>query len=113
LRVDWNTELVSYTQDESNVTAIIRDVNTKEETIVKSVYIVGADGTHSKVRKGNSDWTYEGVAINTKFALADLTLKGKDAEILKEKANVFTSGAAGKDLFSFTLLMMKKKNINI
>ncbi len=94
LTVNWNTELVSYTQDEHHVTAIIRDVKTQEERIIESKYIVGADGTHSRVRKGNSDWTYKGVAIHTKFGLADLTIKGKDVDPLMEKMNTFMSGTS-------------------
>lgn len=94
LKVDWNTELVSYTQDEDCVTATIRNIHTKEERVIKSAYIVGADGTHSRVRKDDPDWGFEGVAIKTKFGLADLTLTGKDVDKLKEKMNVFLSGTS-------------------
>lgn len=94
LKVDWSTELVSYTQDDNKVTAVIRNIEAQEERTVTSKYIVGADGTHSRVRKGNSDWTFKGVPIHTKFGLVDLTLKGKDVELLSEKMNVFMSGSS-------------------
>ena len=94
LRVKWNTELVSYTQDDQKITAIIRNNDTKVEKIIHSSYIVGADGTHSKVRKGCDDWTYEGVAIQTKFGLVDLRLRGKDVDLLKEKMCAFMSGSS-------------------
>lgn len=94
LKIDWCTELLSYTQDDKKVTSIIRNVETNEKRTITSKYIVGADGTHSRVRKENPDWTYEGVAIDTKFGLADLTLKGKDVKLLTEKMNLFMSGTS-------------------
>jgi 2-polyprenyl-6-methoxyphenol hydroxylase-like FAD-dependent oxidoreductase len=94
LRVNWNTELVSYTQNDESVTSIVRNINTNEEQEVQSTFIVGADGSHSRVRKGNSDWTYEGVAISTKFGLADLTLKGDKIKDLMDKMNTFNNGAS-------------------
>ncbi|CAO3647085.1 unnamed protein product [Mucor hiemalis] len=94
LKIDWCTELLSYTQDDNEVTAVICNVETKEKRTVTSKYIVGADGTHSRVRKENPDWTFKGVAIHTKFGLVDLTLKGKDVKLLSEKMNVFMSGTS-------------------
>jgi 2-polyprenyl-6-methoxyphenol hydroxylase-like FAD-dependent oxidoreductase len=93
-RVKWNTELVSYTQEDHYVTSIVRNIHTKEEQVIKSTYIVGADGSHSRVRKGNPDWTYEGVAIPTKFCLADLTLRGENIENLMDKTNLFVKGSS-------------------
>lgn len=93
-RVQWNTELLSYTQDDEFVTATIRNNITNEEQVIQSKYIVGADGSHSRVRKGNCDWTYEGVAISTKFGLADLTLKGDKIKDLMDKMNTFNNGTS-------------------
>lgn len=94
-KVHWETELVSYTQDDHGVRSVIRDINTKQEQVVESVYIVGADGSHSRVRKENPQWTYDGVAIQTKFVLADLTLHGADGQDIKhlmDRMNVFMTG---------------------
>jgi 2-polyprenyl-6-methoxyphenol hydroxylase-like FAD-dependent oxidoreductase len=93
-KINWNTELVSYTQDDNQVTSLVRNIHTKEEHVVTSTFIVGADGSHSTVRKGNSDWTYEGVAIQTKFALADLTLRGEKLKDMMDRTNVFMKGSS-------------------
>ncbi|GAN04040.1 monooxygenase [Mucor ambiguus] len=94
-KVHWGSELVSYTQNEHGVKSVVRDIHTKQEQVVESTYIVGADGCHSRVRKENPDWTYDGVAIQTKFVLADLTLRGADgADItfLMDRMNIFMKG---------------------
>lgn len=95
-RIHWATELVSYTQDDELgvITSIVRDINTKEEKTIESKYIVGADGSHSRVRKCNSEWTYDGTALPTKFVLADLTVHGDHIEELVEKMNAFTKGTS-------------------
>jgi 2-polyprenyl-6-methoxyphenol hydroxylase-like FAD-dependent oxidoreductase len=46
--VEWSTELVSFTQDDSGVTAVIKH-DGKEETVVVD-YLFGADGARSVVR---------------------------------------------------------------
>lgn len=92
-RVNWNTELVSYTQNDDSVTSIIRNIHTKEEQEIESTYIVGADGSHSRVRKGNPDWTYEGVSVQTKCFIADLTLKGDNIHNMMDKMNAFMKGS--------------------
>lgn len=107
--VQWNTELVSYTQDDDCVTSIVRNIHTQEEKIIQSRFIVGADGTHSRVRKGNPDWTYEGVSIPMKFFLADVTLKGEGVENRRNKSSVFMRGAS-KYLLLHTLLNCIKKS---
>ncbi|CAG8831539.1 8352_t:CDS:2, partial [Racocetra persica] len=52
--------------------------NVEEEIICK--YLVGCDGTHSAVRKGIKDWTYEGQALKSSWAVADVEV---DHELLK------------------------------
>lgn len=47
----YDTEWVSATADEHGVTSVIRDVVTGEETVVRSAYLLGADGAGSGVRK--------------------------------------------------------------
>jgi 2-polyprenyl-6-methoxyphenol hydroxylase-like FAD-dependent oxidoreductase len=93
-RINWATELVSYTQDATGVKSIVRDNITQEEKTIESKYIVGADGSHSRVRKCHPEWTYDGVALPTKFVLADLTVRGDYIEKLVEKMNAFTKGTS-------------------
>lgn len=91
-RVHWETELVSYTQDKDKVVSIVLDKKTGEKHQIESTYIVGADGSRSKVRKGNDDWSFDGVADNTKFALADLELRGEGIEEFNDRLNLMSSG---------------------
>jgi 2-polyprenyl-6-methoxyphenol hydroxylase-like FAD-dependent oxidoreductase len=93
-KVHWATELVSYTQDDTCVTSLVRNNDTQQETVIESTYIVGADGSHSRVRKANPDWTYDGAAILTKFALADLTIRGENVKNMMDKMNFFTQGTS-------------------
>ncbi|KAI8370047.1 hypothetical protein EDC96DRAFT_440202, partial [Choanephora cucurbitarum] len=90
-KIHWNNELISYAQDDNKVISIVRDIHTGEKRTIESKYIVGADGTHSAVRKGSPDWTYLGATINTKFALADFHLKGDDLEDAFSKFNLYLS----------------------
>ncbi|KAL9555383.1 hypothetical protein MBANPS3_002382 [Mucor bainieri] len=102
-KVHWGTELVSYTQDEHGVKSVVRNIHTKQEQVVESTYIVGADGSHSRVRKGNPDWTYDGVSLQTKFIVGDLTLRGADGADIKhliDRMNVFMTGTAVMGLVS-------------
>ena len=48
--VEWNTELVDFTQAADSVTATIRHADRQEET-VQAEWLVGADGGHSLVRR--------------------------------------------------------------
>jgi 2-polyprenyl-6-methoxyphenol hydroxylase-like FAD-dependent oxidoreductase len=48
--VEWNTELVDFTQAAESVTATIRHADGQEET-VQADWLVGADGGHSLVRR--------------------------------------------------------------
>ncbi|KAI8889370.1 hypothetical protein K501DRAFT_329168 [Backusella circina FSU 941] len=91
-RTLWETELVSYTQDANGVTATVKNNKTGEEYTIEGSYIVGADGSHSKVRKSTPGWTYEGVALGTRFMLADLTLKGDRIEEFSHRMNMFNLG---------------------
>lgn len=48
--VRFSTELVGFEQDADGVRSVIRDRDTGEETLVRSEYLIGADGAHSTVR---------------------------------------------------------------
>ncbi|RUS34104.1 hypothetical protein BC938DRAFT_482371, partial [Jimgerdemannia flammicorona] len=77
--VERSTTLVKYTEDEfedvivATVTRMTADGDLEEE-IVKAKYIVGCDGVHSAVRKGRSDWTFEGKAYKSEWVLADVDI---------------------------------------
>ena len=50
LKVEWNTELLRLEQDEDQVTATLRYKDTAEEEVTVA-WLVGADGSQSKVRQ--------------------------------------------------------------
>jgi 2-polyprenyl-6-methoxyphenol hydroxylase-like FAD-dependent oxidoreductase len=49
-RARYNTELVSFEQDDSGVTAVIRDQESGATETVRADYLVAADGVHSPIR---------------------------------------------------------------
>jgi 2-polyprenyl-6-methoxyphenol hydroxylase-like FAD-dependent oxidoreductase len=91
-RVEWETRLESFTQDAESVTATVKNIKSNDEYTIRASYIIGADGSHSAVRKCTPGWTFEGVAIRTKFILADLTLTGDDIETFSHRMNAFNLG---------------------
>jgi putative polyketide hydroxylase len=46
----YGTELSSFRQDDTGVTAELRDVDSGESTTVRADYLVAADGVHSRIR---------------------------------------------------------------
>lgn len=50
-KVEWNTEATGLVQRQEFVEVTLRHADGREET-VKAQYVVGADGTHSKMREG-------------------------------------------------------------
>ncbi len=72
LNIEWNTELVGFTQDDEGVTATLRRADGQEET-VRAAWLVGCDGAHSIVRHTlNID--FAGHSYTQWFGLADVTL---------------------------------------
>lgn len=49
-QVRYNTELVSFEQDDSGVTAILRDRESGATQVLRAGYLVAADGVHSPIR---------------------------------------------------------------
>ncbi|GHO90965.1 FAD-binding monooxygenase [Reticulibacter mediterranei] len=49
--VRYGTELVSFTQDETGVMAVIKDRTTRKESEVRADYLIAADGAHSRIRE--------------------------------------------------------------
>ncbi|KAG2227355.1 hypothetical protein INT45_004310 [Circinella minor] len=93
--INRHTELVSYKQrnEEYGVEAIVKDLHTGKIKTIHAKYIIGADGTHSGVRKLIKDWTYDGFSIATRFGVGDVSIEEKDAEIIsRTRGSVFING---------------------
>ncbi|KAI8062625.1 FAD binding domain-containing protein [Gongronella butleri] len=86
--VHWDTTLESYEQhdDHVNVTVSVADGTKATAT---GAFLVGADGSHSRVRKQDPSWTYKGNRIRSKFALADLELDGPSVKDLRDYQCIF------------------------
>ncbi|MBL8018866.1 MAG: FAD-dependent monooxygenase [Leptospirales bacterium] len=72
--VEWNTEVLSVTQDQDSVRATVRGPN-GEETIEAS-YIIGADGAHSVVRH-QMQIEFRGAPYGQTFYLTDVAIDWK------------------------------------
>ncbi|MDV5143468.1 FAD-dependent monooxygenase [Streptomyces sp. SBC-4] len=68
--VERGTELLSFTQDQEGVTALLRTAAGTEEE-VRVGYVIGCDGAHSTVRK-QLGLTFEGGAFPEEYMLADV-----------------------------------------
>ncbi len=73
--VRWRTGLESFTQDDSKVTAIIKNADGDEETI-EAKYLVGCDGAKSPVRH-SLGLTFEGSTFERMFYVADVKVDWK------------------------------------
>ena len=49
--VRYGTELCSFEQDDSGVTAVLRDLHSGESETVRADYLIAADGVHSRIRE--------------------------------------------------------------
>ena len=68
------TELFSFEQDSSGVTAILKSADGQEE-VVKADWLIGCDGAHSAVRHGLG-LSFLGNTLQSDWILADLHLSG-------------------------------------
>jgi 2-polyprenyl-6-methoxyphenol hydroxylase-like FAD-dependent oxidoreductase len=68
------TELSSFEQDESGITAVLRNADGQEE-VVKADWLIGCDGAHSAVRHGLG-LSFLGNTLQSDWILADLQLSG-------------------------------------
>jgi len=50
-RFRYSTELISFAQDEEGVTAVVRDIDSREEETIRAQYMVACDGNRSPVRE--------------------------------------------------------------
>ncbi|WP_408095852.1 FAD-dependent monooxygenase [Peredibacter sp. HCB2-198] len=69
LNIERQTTLEDFYQDDQKVTATIKRPDGKQETLTAD-YIVGCDGSHSKVRK-ILDLPFDGAAYDSEFIMAD------------------------------------------
>ncbi|CAO3607324.1 unnamed protein product [Cunninghamella blakesleeana] len=84
---------LTYLPQSNTEEALSEDFEKANETIdIEAKYIIGADGCHSIVRKSDPSWTYHGTTIKTKFALADVILKGDDVPLLENRQSLFYNG---------------------
>ncbi|MEU7062490.1 FAD-dependent monooxygenase [Streptomyces sp. NPDC053429] len=67
--IERETELVSFAQDATGVTCVLRTPHGDEE--VRTRFLVGCDGAHSSVRKGLG-LAFEGGALPDEYMLADV-----------------------------------------
>jgi putative polyketide hydroxylase len=49
--VRYGTELRSFEQDDTGVTAVLRDLDSDEDQTVRTDFLIAADGVHSKIRE--------------------------------------------------------------
>ena len=70
--VRWKTELESFTQDDTCVTAKIKNSNGEIESI-EAKYLVGCDGSKSQVRH-SLGLTFEGITFERMFYVADVEI---------------------------------------
>lgn len=107
-QIQWQHTLIKYEQIDDHVSATIMNEITKETIDVEAKYIIGADGCHSVVRKSDPTWTYDGNTIKTKFALADVILKGDDVPLIKNRQVVFYQTTGKKNTSHFIIIKIIK-----
>ncbi|ORY99425.1 FAD binding domain-domain-containing protein [Syncephalastrum racemosum] len=95
--IHWDTEVRDYMQHDNLVAVVI--THEGKEYVIKTRYLVGADGCHSAVRKRGDDWTFKGDALNMRMALADVVLGGPDGDFFQQRLSTFfhtpTQGMCG------------------
>lgn len=70
--IEWRTELISLTQDEQGVEALLRHADGREER-VRTAFLVGCDGAHSTVRH-LLGLPFSGEAFEQSFAVGNVRL---------------------------------------
>ena len=70
--VEWQTELQSFTQDDSSVRAVVRKAGGEAKTI-EAKFLVGCDGAKSPVRH-SLGLTFEGSTFERMFYVADVDI---------------------------------------
>lgn len=73
-RVEWNADVTGVKEDETGVTTTLRRA-TGEEELIRSQWLVGADGAHSTVRR-QLGIDFRVTSPNSHFAIADAPVAG-------------------------------------
>ncbi|MFZ0743083.1 MAG: FAD-dependent monooxygenase [Terracidiphilus sp.] len=76
-KTERRTELVSLSQHDGDVVAVLRHSNGSEEE-VRPRWVIGCDGAHSSIR-AKMGIAFEGGGVGLSFFLGDLELDGPDA----------------------------------
>jgi 2-polyprenyl-6-methoxyphenol hydroxylase-like FAD-dependent oxidoreductase len=84
IAVQWNTELVSLSQDSTSATAVIRTSN-GSTTTVNAAYVAGCDGARSSVREMNGI-QFPGAPYEHVFFVADTEVTGA---MVPDELNVY------------------------
>jgi len=74
VQVERETELVSFTQDDGGVAAVLRRADGSRQD-VQAAYLAGCDGAHSVVRHGIGA-QFDGTTMPSDWVLADLRIDG-------------------------------------
>lgn len=69
-KINWNTELVSFNQDDTGVDVVLKTADGKTEH-VRTAWLVGCDGAHSALRHA-LEIPFEGAAYKNNWLLADV-----------------------------------------
>jgi putative polyketide hydroxylase len=97
-RLAFSTELVSFTQDDAGVTAVLLDRAAGTRRTVRARYLVGADGRHSPVRKAL------GIAMHGRGHLGDVFRVFFDADMSAAVSGLDGNVAGGGRFALFHLL---------
>lgn len=73
LRVEWQVELLGFTQDQQSITARLHHPDGSEETLTTS-WLIGCDGAHSTVRH-TLNLSFTGAAYPEAWALAEVKVQ--------------------------------------
>ncbi|CAG8784250.1 4495_t:CDS:2 [Dentiscutata erythropus] len=88
--VEFGMELLSHKEENDHIIAVVKNLNNNVEEEIRCQYLVGCDGVHSGVRKGISDWTYQGQTLKSSWALADVEI---EHELVRyDQATAFSLG---------------------
>lgn len=96
----FSTDMMSFEQDASGVTAIIRHRDTGEEETIRASYMVAADGAHSRVR----DWL--GIGMQGRGAFSNsvtIYFRGNIAPLLRGRnlSVIYVSNPTLRGFFRF------------
>ena len=100
--VRYGTELVSFTQNDANVTATVRDRTTGKTSEVHADYLIAADGAHSRIREalGIPTWGLGELPESQIFVY----FRANWGELIRgyEADAILTSNESGRGMFLIT-----------